>query len=272
MRKAQADRLHPRGVGEISGPGPWRRRIRRVRSRPLRDPLSQSVLALTSALLAGGLGLAVLATGRQAAGVVALCLASVAISFYAALALRALKRDKAVQFWMDCRDLRLELTRRDAHLDLRWNMLTLLRRLDCEGVAGGRPQEALATLVEDAFQVLHAASGQDIAVVLAIEANRRYRVLHASASRRSRWSVLSPGKHCPAEVPIEETLARLAPHHRMLGIDTKHGRLRMAVLSEAPFSKADLAFCDELPLYLILVAQRWAAAAPAGEPHLMALR
>ncbi len=253
---------------EIRQPGRWTRRLRRVRARPLADPLGQSVLALTSALLAGGLGVWLLASGQHGRALVTLAATAVSVAVYTALGVRAFKRDKAVRYWKDCRDLRRDLTRRDAHLRLRWSMLTRVQRMGRSGARPGEAHAALAALVDGTYEVLDKTTGDDIAVVVALEANRRYRVLHAAASRRSRWAALAPGKRCPAEGSPEETLARLARHHRALGIDTPHGRLRMVVLSAVPLDEADHALCDELPLYLMLIAERWA---PVGVPTELAL-
>lgn len=259
-------------AGEIPRPGPWLQRIRRVRSRPLGDPLGQTVLALSSALLAGGWGVAQLASGRWEIGAALLCLTAIAAALYLALALQALKRDRAVRYWMDCRDLRLDLKRRDAHLRLRWDMLMLLRGMDGPGAEASGPQAALASLVEGTYAVLNATTADDVAVIVAMDANRRYRILHAATSRRSRWAALGPGKHCPADGPVEETLARLARHHRALGIETRHGRLRMVVLSDEPLDEADHALCDELPIYLMLIAERWSPASASPSSDLAVVR
>lgn len=267
MRAISEDPPNPDVSAALPRPPRWRWRWRRVRNRPLQDPLSQSVIALSSSLIAigSGLGLAFLGKGIAAAAI--LCLAAVSVAVYTALALRAFKRDRAVRYWLDRRDLRLELTERNAQLRLQAGILRSIHTLQRSNDPPGDAHKALAGIVEGLYEVVERATGADVGVVLALEANHKYRILCASTSRRSRWSVLSEGKQCSADRPFEETLAQLSRFHRALGVETQHGRLRMVVLSERPLKRIDEALFDGLPIYLGLVADRWSPARAELSEH-----
>lgn len=244
-------------VAEISPPSRWTRRLRRVRSRPLRDPLALSVLALSSALLAIGLGVGMLFADRVLAGGTALVVATVFVSFYTAIALRAFKRDRAVRYWLDRRDLRLALARKEAHISLHGEMIEAVRKLDEVG-GPSRAQAMLCSIVDGVYATISRITGADAAVILALESNRRHRILRAATSKRSRWDVLESGKDCPADQPLEEKLAGLAQHHRTCEITTMHGDLRLIVLSEAALELVGDRLFVDLTTCLHLLAVRWA--------------
>jgi hypothetical protein len=253
-------------------PSPERRRFRRIRARPLRDPLGQSVLALLGALLCFGGGAGMLVAGRSTAAVIALILAAASVAVYAGLAARAFKRDKAVRYWEDRRELRLLLSRRDAHLELQRGMLKALGGFDRRGAGGASTaRPALAELVDGAYRVLDATSRDDVAAILALEEGRECRVLHAATNGRSRWGSLRVGRQFPLDDSLEEALARLARHHRAFEAPAPAGRLHLALLSEAPFGRADEAFFADLQGYLPVIA-RLSRPRASGKPRVSLVR
>lgn len=204
---------------------------------------------------------------RAIASLIAFTLAALAVAFYTAVALRSLKRDKAVSYWIDRRELRLELGRMEAQMRLSARMLEAVRRLDAEP-GPGTAQSVLLALVDDVYSMVSRATGVDAAVVLALEANRRHRVLHAATSRRSRWLALEPGKCCSADRPLLQILAELAPHHRECEVATPHGWLRAVVLSEASLDVVGDSLFEAFETCLGLLATRWSPSAMQGEPRI----
>jgi hypothetical protein len=270
---SRADQRPMRPVTGIDLPSPERRRFRRIRARALKDPLSQSVLALLGTLLSVGWGIGLLTSGRAVAAALTLSLGAIAVAIYVGIAARAFKRDKAVRYWEDRRELRLRLSRKEAHLDLHRGVMRAIRVLDREEQGNaGRAQEALAELVEGVHKVLDTTCRDDVAAALVLEVGQWYRILHSSTSKRSRWEILRPGKHCPVDGTFERKLTELAAHHRTFGMGTAYGHLRVVLLSESPFNEADDAFLEELPDYLALIIDRWNRSAAPHEPYVSLVR
>jgi len=269
VRPLQATKATTKTAAALPPPSRWQRRLRRIRGGPLRDPLGQSVLALSSALLGVGWGVGLLTLGRDAAAAAVLCLAAIAVAIYAAIAARAMKRDKAIRYWRDRRDLRLALARKDAQLRLQSRVLRSVDSLD-RAKGPGQALGALSDLLDATYQAVVQATGADAAAVLALEAEGSYRILQAATSRRSRWTALAPGKQCPADRPLEETLSGLSRHHHASAISTSHGELRLVVLSEAPLTLIDEELFRDLPICLSLITDRWVPVSPS-EPRRIGL-
>ena len=271
MSGARQKPLPPLAVIDL--PSPERRRFRRVRARALSDPLGQSILALFGTLLSFGWGIGLLAAGRSTAATLALSVGAAAVATYAGIAARAFKRDKAVRYWEDRRQLRLQLSRKDAHLELHRGVLRAARALDREEREdASKAQTALVEFAEGIYRVLDATCRDDVAVALVLEVGQSYRILHSATNMRSRWAVLRSGKHCPVDGTFERKMSELAPHHRTIGMGTAFGHLRVVILSESPFDEADDAFLEELPEYLALIVERWNRSAAIHESYISLVR
>lgn len=248
----------PEHQRKIAPPSPWRRSLRRLRARRLRDPLALAILSLAAALLASGWGVTLIVVGQTQSGALVVSVAAIAIAIYLGLALQALKRDKTVHYWKDRRGLRAELTRERAWIRLQQ------RLLDFAGDAEDREahwdqgaDRALGALASDLYEVLGATLAGDLAVLVFLEANQRYRVLHGTTSRSSRWSALKQGKQCMVEGAAEEKLSQMAPHFDSVSTETRTVLLRVAILSEVPLGKGEEQIVAALPGYLGLIASRW---------------
>jgi hypothetical protein len=230
----------------------WRWRWRRAVVSPLTDVWGLGVATLALALVSGAVGGVLLSQGAEWAGRVGLTFAGLTLFAHVVLAFKAFKRDKAVQYWKDRRDLRTQLRRETAHRALLGTTLRRLRDLD-RGYGSGQVEDVLYPLVDEVQAVLE-ADHDDVAVVLALQGETHYRVLSSTASRGSRWGTLRPGKQCRKRGSLEATLRKLAPYRRAFGVDAEAGSLQFVVLSESPLVPDDLP--DDAPEALRLRAAR----------------
>lgn len=217
----------------------WRRSLRRVRARgPFRDPLGQGIVAASGAILTAGTGLWVLRLGHSRAALWMFGAAAIGATIYLALAARAFKRDKAVQFWQERRELRLSLGREEAYRKLLVQALAQVYRFQGGGVSRVHVEEALGRMVDLTFRVF-APVHDDIAVLLVHQVNGRCEIVHSALSQGSRWHVLRSGKHCILEGDLTDRLQELAPHHRASLISTSARPLWFVVLHDSQLSNAE---------------------------------
>jgi len=251
--------LREASIYQLPTPPPWRRLRRKLRAHPTVDPLGQAVISLGLSLVLGGIGTLLLGDHRGP-GTICLVLSAALVMIYLAIVVRAVKRDKAISYWRDRRDLRLSLTQERAH----YAFLTMvLRQINGLAEAGNnselseeaRLRIALAAVLTELYGAL-AVRHDDLAVVLAFAANRHYEVIHSALSPGSRWKALRPGKHCPIDRPLEDRLAELAEHHYSAEAYADEGRLCLIVLADREFDAGDRQLLDQLPTCLELLASR----------------
>lgn len=252
-------------VAESFAPAqPWRRSLRRVRARGvLDDPLGQGLIALTSAVLTAGGGLWLLLLGRDLAAGLMFGVAAVEMTVYVALAARAFKRDKAVQFWQERRQLRFDLDREEAFRRL---MLQALSQVNhhAEMPTESQIQNTLDRMVDLTFRVFSSAH-DDLAVLLVRQVNGRCNITYSALSQGSRWHALSAGKHCILDGDLEDRLRELAPHHRAHLISSSTTPLWLVVLHDSPLSKREAEMLHRLPSAFEAVANQ-RTSGPAYRP------
>jgi hypothetical protein len=240
---------------EIIRRGQWRR----WRANLVRSSIFQGAAAMSVAVTLTVTSLLLQRDGSYGLGIGSLGGACVGLGVFVMLGLRAMEREKIIEYWHDRRKLRLELRRQEAHKDLLAR--TLSRVHDLEAGDGGQVQGVLARSVDDVYQVLK-ATHDDVAVILAHERDGRYFVLHSTTSAGSRWRSLRHGKSCRAERDtFEETLADLAPYFLTCAISTDTSLLRIGVLSDGDFSEDDQILFRQVSLCFSLIAARW------GKPY-----
>jgi len=262
--------------GAVSRPAEWRRlrpvdqswqsSYRRVRARGfVDDPLGQGIVAVSSAVLTAGSGVWFLLLGWATVGGWLLGLAAIETVVFTALVLRALKRDKAVKFWQERRQLRLDLEREEAYRKvLLWAHLEL-RHFQVNPPSRMRVEGALEKLGELAYRVLAPFHG-DLAVLVLEENEKRCRIVSSTLSQGSRWQALRKDKNCELAGDLRERLDELADGHRvqLQFIGNTTFAASFAILHESDLSRAE----DELLQYLYPILETVAsssAEAGAGE-------
>lgn len=259
-------------VREVAAvPSSWQRRWGRIRSRPLQDPLSLGVLSLTLGVVLSSLALWSFLEGRTVSAVVALLGSTVSLSLYVTMALRAWRRESAAGRWHERRNLRLRLTREEARTEFLTVVLSGVYTLDrSRRREEHQVQEILAEIVIALYWVLE-RTYSDVAVVLALETENHFQVLHSETSKGSRWREIEPGKRCRVEASFAETLHRLALDHRALSVRTASSVLQIGVLSSRRFEQADQTMFGELPKYLRLITDRWEKEPAVSYPRFAAV-
>jgi len=242
-------------VHSLPPPPLWRRLTRQLRAYPLVDPLGQAGISLTLSIALGGVGAWMLERSRTT-GMVLLLLAGVLALFYLALVGRAVKRDKAINYWRDRRDLRLRLTEERAQHAFAVAMLEQVHFLDGElGDDDSLTEAVLSGLASRLYTAL-APRHDDLAVVLALAAEGQYHILHSALSSGSRWRALKPDKHCEIRGPLSDRLSELADHHHAAESAVDAGRLCAIVLADTELDAADRKLVDRVSLCLDMVMAR----------------
>jgi hypothetical protein len=249
------------GVDAFRQPGPFRRRWRRSRSASFGDPLSKGLITLLAATVATVVGARALQAGSTVAAVPVLLAALLLGMEHLRVVVQALKRDKAVTYWTERQQLQLQLQRLEAQQELLTTALTWVHELDRER-SRTQPLQKLSALMDEVFDVL-TASHDDVALILALEADDCYWILNSTISAGSRWDELRPGKRCDSHGEIDQTLKALAPdHHYAFPVETAQGRLWMIALSSTEVVQEDIKVFNELRLCLALLADRWEPGKP----------
>lgn len=243
----------------------WQRSYRRVRARGfVSDPLGQGIVAVSSAVLTAGSGVWLLLLDWVTIGGWLLGLAAIEAISFIALAARAFKRDKAVKFWQERRQLRLDLEREEAYRKvLLWAHLEL-RRFQVERPRKKKVEGALGKLGELTFRVLAPFHG-DLAVLVIEENEGRCRIVNSALSQGSRWQALRAGKNCVLEGNLRERLDELANGHRvqLQFIGNSAFPASFAVLHESDLSRAE----NELLQYLYPILETVATSASSTQPE-----
>lgn len=251
-------------VSSLPLPGRWQRLWRRIRTRHLRDPLVQSILALAGALGFGAVGLLLSFEGWMTLAAVSLALAGIQMAVYASIVFEALKSEKAIQYWRERRDLDRRLSRERLHRSV------LATSLDRVLSAEGDPSQSswpqlqvlLAHLTAEVFQSL-VDRYADVAVVVTHEEDRYCLILRSAHSRGSRWHELEEGKRCEIEVSVEHKLSSLADFHHTVTARSASGWLRLSVLTDDELHPRDVELVEQMSGCIRLAAVRWEAEAPA---------
>jgi hypothetical protein len=264
-QEARAESHHLATVHRLPARAFKRERRRRTLATFTKDAVGQGVIWLSLAMALLVASVLLRRDGAYALGTGIFGAAIVALSGFMLLSMRAVKRDKVIEYWSDRRALRLELRWEKARGELLTK--TLLRVHDLDQHCGGDVRGVLAELVEDLYAVL-AAGHDETAVTLALETQGRYWVLHNATGVASRWRGLAPGKSCSTHGgSFEEKLASYASYHQAFSVPTASGHLRIGVLSDGPFSVEDKALFMQVPVCFSLVAARWRQSArPTMEP------
>lgn len=217
--------------------------------RPLNDPVVQGLLAVMGAVLFGAFAWALRGHGLSGLGAVSIAAAVGCVGAFLLLVGRAMERDKLVEYWQDRRELRLELRRRQAELDLARISLENSETIYASRFDGAADDARIAcfVLIVNAAHACLAARHDDVAVLLWERGGDRRRVLHASTSPGSRFSVLRSGKSCLIRGDAAETLQGLAPYHSSFMVDEGFAAVGVAVLSYAPFDDEDLRLIASFP-------------------------
>jgi hypothetical protein len=242
----------------------WHRSYRRVRGRGVfRDPLGQGVVAVSSAILTAGSGVWFLLLGWVSVGGWLLGLAAIEATIFASLAARAFKRDKAVQFWQERRQLRIDLEREEAYRKvLLWAHLEL-RRFQSKPPSRDETERALGQLADLTFRFL-APLHDDLGVLAVEEKGRRCRIVHSALSQGSRWQALKAGKHCILEGDLSQRLAEIAGKGRVQQqfIGSSAFPVSFVILHESSLGRAE----HELLQYLYPILETVAnSASPTGQ-------
>ncbi len=248
MRLWTSDEQHEASVTRL--PVPAASRIRRhAMYRPLNDPVVQGLIAVMCAVLFGAFGWAFRGHGLNGLGAVSIAAAVGCVGAFLLLVGRAMERDKLVEYWQDRRELRLELRRRQAELDL--VRVSLEHRADHRAYVADTSLADGATArviqIADAAHACLAARHDDVAVILWQNTGNRRLVLHASTSPGSRFSSLRSGKSCLIQGDATELLKELAPHYSAFMIDEGTNAIGVAVLSYASFDSEDLRLISFFP-------------------------
>jgi hypothetical protein len=167
---------------------------------------------------------------------------------------RAVQRGRAIGYWRRSRELEFELERAIAYRDLVRDTLRAVGRLDTD--AASNVLEVLGCFATGARDVL-SETHDDVAVVVAIESGRSFRILQSALGRASPWTELAPGKSCQRNgSTFEETAARHAPYSQTQRVAVKGGDLLLAVLSNTEFTDRDRALLTDVPFVLSLITAR----------------
>jgi hypothetical protein len=198
-------------VGEDFRPArEWQRSYRRVRARGLlSDPLGQGIVAASSAVLMAGAGVWFLLIGWITIGGWLLGIAAIEGIVYLALAIQAFKRDKSVQFWLERRQLRIDLEREEAFRRVLLRAHHHLQDFQESPPDAFKAQAALAEVAELAFRVF-APAHDDLALLVLEETGARCRILHSELSHGTRWHALRIDKECMIQGDLSKRLDELA--------------------------------------------------------------
>ena len=233
--------------------------VRRLRRRavfgPLSDPVVQGVVAVMSAALFATAAWGLRSNGLVALGALAIAVALGSAAAFLLLVGRAMQRDKLIEYWQDRRALRLELRRSRANTAL---LARTLRRISEWDHLDEPPDvmPALIHLVDDVQEAL-AARHDDIAVVLVLEADERFTLLHTAAPTGSRFGLTRWGKTTSAAIrSFAEKIQAEAPHHHTFSADVEQGVLHLGVLSELDFDDDDNLLSEHVPTCFNLLAAR----------------
>jgi hypothetical protein len=231
-----------------------RRWLRRQAAHgPLYDPVVQGVFLVMGAALFASAGWALRSNHALLVGNVFIAAAVGCCVGFLLLSGRAMERDKVVEYWRDRRALRLQLRASRAKAQLLAGVVLWLRA----GKVHDEERDsmpALTAFVDDMHAVV-ATEHEDAAVLLVLESDGWYTILHAAVPPGSRFVALRTGVRCSAsERPLAETLKRHARYERMFPAEVDGGVLRIIALSMTDFNEADDALLEQVQSCLDLLA------------------
>lgn len=271
-------RIRPR-LRIVDEPLSGHARMRREkRPRPFGNPLSRGALALSGSVAAFGLALWLLVSGRWGtAGLGALILATAFATLYLALVGQAVKRGKVVEYWEDRRELRWELSRKEAYVRLLTEMMEWNARLREHSEAD--VEEAFQAIVDSTYSVF-APAYDDLAVLIAYQAGEDCQVVRSKLGPGSRWHDLRSGKRCTLKGNLEQRLRELAPYHYSQQVSTYFeplgahpqsitswpGTLWLIVLQDSELASDEKALIRPLLPHLGRIASHWSPARLGEDP------
>jgi hypothetical protein len=259
MRRRAQPRKSPQVhlLGDLQAPE-RSRSVRRVRSRhPLHDPVTQAVGAMLGAMLAAVSAAISSAIGSAQTTYLLIGFSLVFLVYFVALAARAVKRGKTVQYWHERRRLRFDLRRERAYRDLTFTAIEYLHRRETEPVRNAALDETFERMVAGTYRVF-GPNHDDLAVLLVHQTTDRCWISHSHLSPGSRWHELHSGKQCRLHRDFEDRLAELAPYRPAYPVAWRNSdRLWIVVLHVSPLSESEEEIWEGVPRLFEIVASRW---------------
>lgn len=258
-----------RSAEEMSSARQWRRALRRVRARGfLGDPLGQGLILIFSSCVTAIAGVWWLLTDHDGMAVLAIQLAAVEIVFLLVMGVKAFKRDKAVQYWHDRKELRMELDREQVFRELMEFSLQQAHRQQLSVSTLKQVEAALGRMTELTYRYL-VPQHDDLAVLLVSELDEHLKVLHSSLSHGSRWRDLRSGKRCPLRGDLKERVEELSPNrHFERRIETRTVPIWLVVLHDKSLTRVEIERLGVLPSVFETVANGWGPRVAGEGPRL----